>query len=211
MSSTTRALFPMFVKLAGRLCLVVGGGTIAESKIEGLLAAGAHVTVVAPRVTAGIAEQARLSSIVWSAREFETTDLDGVFLVIAATSDDSVNELVFLEADRRNILCNAVDQPPRCHFYFPAVVRRGALQIAISTAGLSPALAQRIRKELEAQFGPEYEEWLDRLGRVRARLMRNAVDSDTRKRLLHRLASREGFQRAQARRLRRALSQGAVR
>ncbi len=211
MSSTTPALFPMFVKLAGRLCLVVGGGTIAASKIEGLLTAGARVTVVAPRVTAAIAEQARLSSVVWSAREFETTDLDGVFLVIAATSDDSVNELVFSEADRRNILCNAVDQPPRCHFYFPAVVRRGALQIAISTAGLSPALAQRIRKELESQFGPEYEGWLERLGRVRARLMRNTVDFDTRKRLLHRLASREAFQRAQARRMRDASSRGAAR
>ena len=176
MSSQAPALFPMFVKLEARSCLVVGGGAMAESKVESLLAAGARVTVVAARVTAAVAELARLSSIVWSPREFEISDLDGVFLVIAATSDDRVNELVFREADRRNILCNAVDQPPRCHFYFPAVLRRGALQIAISTAGLSPALAQRIRKELEAEFGPEYEEWLERLGRVRARLMRKGID-----------------------------------
>lgn len=210
MSSQAPALFPMFVKLEARPCLVVGGSAMAESKVESLLAAGARVTVVAARVTAAVAELARLSSIVWSPREFEISDLDGVFLVIAATSDDRVNELVFREADRRNTLCNAVDQPPRCHFYFPAVLRRGALQIAISTAGLSPALAQRIRKELEAEFGPEYEEWLERLGRVRARLMRKGIDFEVRKKLLHRLASREAFDRTQARRSRQASSRGAV-
>jgi precorrin-2 dehydrogenase/sirohydrochlorin ferrochelatase len=210
MSSSAAALFPMFVKLERRNCMVVGGGAIAASKVQSLLAAGAKVKVVAPRVVEALAEQARLNSIVWFPREFETSDLGGVFLVIAATSDDSVNDLIFREADRRNILCNAVDQPPRCHFYFPAVVRRGALQIAISTAGLSPALAQRIRKELEAQFGPEYEEWLERLGRVRARLMGRGVGFEGRKRLLHRLASREAFDRAQARRSRKTSSRGAV-
>jgi precorrin-2 dehydrogenase/sirohydrochlorin ferrochelatase len=200
MSSSALALFPMFVKLHGRNCLVVGGGAIAESKVQSLLAAGGAVRLVAPQVTLTLAEYARLQCIAWTARGFETADLDGVFLVIAATSDDKVNELIFREADRRNILCNAVDQPPRCHFYFPAVVRRGALQIAISTAGLSPALAQRIRKELEAEFGWEYEEWLERLGRMRAWLMRKGTDFERRKRLLHRFASREAFDRAQTRR-----------
>ncbi len=199
MSSSAPAPFPMFVKLQGRNCLVVGGGAIAESKVQSLLAAGGTVRLVAPQVTLALAEFARLQRIAWTARAFETVDLDGVFLVIAATSDEKVNELIFREADRRNVLCNAVDQPPRCHFYFPAVVRRGALQIAISTAGLSPALAQRLRKELEAEFGPEYEEWLERLGRVRAWLMRKGINFERRKSLLHRLASREAFKRAQTR------------
>lgn len=210
MSYSAPALFPMFVKLEGRRCLVVGGGAVAESKVQSLLAAGARIRLVAPRVTVAIAEYARSNSIAWTAREFETTDLDGVFVVIAATSEDKVNDLIFREADRRNILCNAIDQPPLCHFYFPAIVRRGALQIAISTAGLSPALAQRLRKELEAEFGPEYEEWLERLGRVRARLMRKGLDLESKKRLLHRLASREAFERAQSRRSSRRLTRGTV-
>jgi precorrin-2 dehydrogenase/sirohydrochlorin ferrochelatase len=210
MSSSSPTLFPIYIKLEGRPCLVVGGGMVAESKVQSLLAAGARVTLVSPKATATLADLARLSSIVWFIREFETNDLDGVYLVIAATSKDEVNELVYHEADRRDILCNAVDQPLRCHFYFPAVLQRGALQIAISTAGLSPALAQRIRKELEAQFGAEYEEWLERLGRVRARLMRRGVDFETRRRLLHRVASREAFDHAQARRLRKEHSGKAV-
>jgi len=210
MSASAPGLVPMFVKLQGRECLVVGGGMIAESKVQSLLAAGARVRLVAPRVTTALAEHARLSSITWVAREFEVADLAGVFLVIAATNNDEVNELVFRQADRRNVLCNAVDQPPRCHFYFPAVVRRGHLQIAVSTSGLSPALAQRIRKDLEHQFGAEYEEWLERLGRVREWLMRKDRDPERRKLLLHRLASREAFERARRRRSAKTSIRGAV-
>ena len=204
------ALFPAFLKLEGKKCVVVGGGPIAESKVQSLLAARARVDVVAPKITASLKQRARRGSLVWKRRQFELSDLDGVFLVIAATSDEAVNDLVFREADRRGTLCNAVDQPPRCHFYFPAVVRRGALQIAISTAGHSPALAQRIRKELEAQFGPEYEQWLERLGKIRARLMRKGISFENRKQLLHRLASREALVRQPERRVRKSGSQGAV-
>jgi precorrin-2 dehydrogenase/sirohydrochlorin ferrochelatase len=107
-------------------------------------------------------------------------------------------------------LCNAVDEPERCHFYYPAVVQRGALQIAISTAGLSPSLAQRIRKELELQFGPEYEDWTEWLGRVRAALMRRGSDFETRRRVLAGLASRRVFDRLQAARSRKALGNGAA-
>jgi precorrin-2 dehydrogenase/sirohydrochlorin ferrochelatase len=192
---STAALFPVFLKLDRRPCLVVGGGSIGESKVQSLLAAGARVTVVSPAVTEILRQQALEKLITWHSREFFSADLDGVFVVIAATSDQGVNELVYQEAERRGILCNAVDEPPRCHFYFPAVVRRGALQIAISTAGLSPALAQRLRKELEDQFGPEYEEWLQWLGRVRATVMQKGMALEARKRLLHRLASRETFDR----------------
>ena len=193
------ALFPVFLKLEGRNCLVVGGGTIGESKVKSLLATGARICLVAPKITSALEEQARHGAIVWHRREFETSDLLGVFVVIAATSSEEVNDLIFREADRRGILCNAVDQPPRCHFYFPAIVRRGALQIAISTAGLSPSLARRLRQELEEQFGPEYEEWLAWLGRVRAALMSKGLSFEARKRLLDRLASRELFDRMHAR------------
>ena len=210
MSTSNAALFPMFVKLGGRRCVVVGGGPIAESKVESLLTSGADVTVVSPALTEDLAERAQRGAFVWIARGFELPDLDGAYLVIASTSDEHTNELIFREADRRGVLCNAVDQPSRCHFYFPAVVRRGALQIAISTAGLSPSLAQRLRKELEVEFGPEYEEWLGWLGRVRAALMERSVDFAKRKRVLARLASRETFDRLQVARRRKSGQRGAA-
>ncbi len=191
-------LFPMFLKLEGRSCLVVGAGAIGEPKIESLLTSGASVRVIAPRVTAAVAEWARAGTIVWDAREFNSADLDGVFLVIAATSSRGVNGTIFREAQQRNILCNVVDDPEYCDFYYPAVVRRGDLQVAISTNGHSPALAQRIRRELEIQFGTEYGEWLTKLGRIRQQLFASEMNPDERRRVLHELASREGFERAQS-------------
>lgn len=188
------SLFPMFVKLTGRKCLVVGGGRVAESKAEGLLASGAMVAVVAPEVTARIAIWNRERRLNWHARGFQPSDLDGSFLVIAATGVDAVNESVFREAEARRILCNVVDEPERCHFYYPAVVRRGALQIAISTGGLSPALASRLRKELEEQFGPEYERWIAKLGSLRQEVIARHSDPRRRARLLHRLASRKAYE-----------------
>jgi len=188
-------LFPMFVKLAGRRCLVVGGGPVAEVKVEGLLASEAAVVVIAPEVTEKIAAWARKQRLTRHAREFQPSDLDGSFLVIAATGVDAVNESVFREADARGILCNAVDEPERCHFYYPAVVRRGPLQIAISTGGLSPSLASRLRQELEEQFGPEYERWIEELGALRQKAFARQVDPRRRTRLLHRLASRQGYER----------------
>lgn len=193
--STVPALFPMFVKLAGRSCVVVGGGSVAASKVESLLHAGANVTVVSPKLNSRLDELQLEGRLAWIPRRFQPCDVNGVFLVIAATSDDIVNELVFREAERRGILCNAVDQPPGCNFYFPAVVRRGALQIAISTAGLSPSLAARLRAEFEKEFGPEYETWLTWLGTVREALMQRKLDFATRKRLLAYLARRDSFER----------------
>ena len=193
--STVPALFQMFVKLAGHSCLVVGGGLVAASKVESLLHAGANVTVVSPKLNSRLDELRVEGQLAWIPRRFEPCDANGAFLVIAATSDNIVNELVFREAERRGILCNAVDQPPLCNFYFPAVVRRGALQIAISTAGLSPSLAARLRAEFEKEFGPEYETWLTWLGTVREALMQRKLDFATRKRLLAYLARRDSFER----------------
>src|SRR5438876_10379142 len=179
----------MFLKLQGRPCLVVGAGTVAEGKIGSLLLAGATVRVVAPQAHAAVLEWARTGVIRWEAREFSPLDLDNVFLVIAATSSNEVNESVFREAQRRDVLCNVVDHPQHCDFYYPAVVRRGQLQIAISTAGESPALAQRLRRELEIQFGPEYESWVEQLGKRRRDLFARDINPEERHRQLHELAS----------------------
>jgi precorrin-2 dehydrogenase / sirohydrochlorin ferrochelatase len=191
-------LFPMFMKLEGRPCLVVGAGVIGEPKIGSLLTSGASLRVIAPQVSPAVAEWARAGAIVWEAREFKVTDLDGVFLVIAATSSREVNGAIFHEARQRNILCNVVDDPEYCDFYYPAVVRRGDLQLAISTNGHSPALAQRIRRELEIQFGSEYGDWLEELGKIRQQLFASGMNPDERRRLLHELASREAFERMQS-------------
>lgn len=187
------ALFPMFVKLRDRLCVVVGGGQIAEAKIPGLLAAEAKIRIIAPEVTESLAARAREGQVEWLRKKFEPADLDGAYLVVAATSDIEVNHQIFREAERRGILCNAVDDPDYCHFYYPSVVRRGALQIAISTEGLSPALAQRLRRELEDQFGPEYGPWLDSLGAARKFLRAKKDDPEETRQLLHQLASPEMF------------------
>jgi precorrin-2 dehydrogenase/sirohydrochlorin ferrochelatase len=188
-------LFPAFLKLQGRTCLIVGGGAIAEQKLGGLLEAEAVVVVVAPQAASSIVEQAHAGVLQWRPRAFDPADLDGVSLVIAATGDSQVNEQVFREADRRGILCNAVDEPERCHFYYPAVVRRGDLQIAISTNGKSPALAQRIRVELETLFDSTYAEWLQWLGQVRDLYFRTRVGREQRVRTLHQIASHPVYER----------------
>jgi siroheme synthase-like protein len=182
-------LFPAFLKLAGRRCLVVGAGPVAEEKIEGLLRAGADVRVVAPEATARIRELARKKKLRWDERAFRATDLSGAFVVVAATSSPSLHGAIYRQARRRGVLCNVVDDPEHCDFYYGSVVRRGELQIAISTAGQSPALAQRLRKKLEQEFGAEYEEWLKELGKVRERLFEKKLSPERRRALLHRLAS----------------------
>src|SRR5260370_15127074 len=154
------SLFPIFVKVQGRLVVVVGGGQIAFGKLDGLLRAGAQVRVIAPEVHASFAEPIRSRKIVWVPRKFQAGDVSGAALVIAATSAPGVNASVYREAEAHGILCNAVDDVENCHFYYGSIVQRGDLQIAISTNGKSPALAQRLRRELEQQFGPEYEVWL---------------------------------------------------
>jgi siroheme synthase-like protein len=189
------SLLPIFVKLQGRLVVVVGGGTIAEGKIDGLFAADARVRVVAPHVTPAITQWIAQGKVEWRAKTFAPADLDGAFLAIAATSAPGVNEVVFAEADSRGILCNAVDDIEHCHFYYGSVVQRGDLQIAISTNGKSPALAQRLRLQLEKQFGPEYELWLAWLGAARDLLRAGEGSADSKKVLLHHLASAPMFER----------------
>jgi len=187
------SLFPMFLKLEGRHCLVLGAGSVGEPKIRSLVDCGARVRVVAPSASEAVQAWASGGELMWLARTFEPADLDGVFLVVAATSSPEVNHAIYREAQARGILCNVVDDPPHCDFYYPAIVRRGQLQIAISTAGLSPALAQRIRKQLEEQFPPAYGTWLEDLGRQRESLFREGGDPAERRRFLHQIASPEAF------------------
>ncbi len=192
------SLFPIFLKLDGRPCLVVGAGTIGQGKIRSLVAASAKVLVVAPHATAAVAEWARSGIITWEPRVFDPSDLDHVVLVVAATNSRAANEIIFRQAQQRKILCNAVDDPEHCDFYYPAVVKRGDLQVAISTGGHSPALAQRLRRELQDQFGAEYAGWLAQLGRKRQQLFASDIDPEGRRSLLHDLASRRAFELAEA-------------
>jgi precorrin-2 dehydrogenase len=203
------SLLPIFVKLRDRLAVVVGGGAVAEGKIEGLLAAEARVRVVAPQVTPAVSQWIEHGKVEWRAKMFAPSDLEAAYLVIAATSAPGVNEAVFSEADARGILCNAVDDIEHCHFYYGSVVQRGDLQIAVSTNGKSPALAQRLRLQLEKQFGSEYELWLAWLGAARELLRSGEGSADSKKVLLHHLASQSMFERFLQERRRRA-GQGAA-
>ena len=191
-------LFPMFMKLAAKQSLVVGAGKVGEPKISGLIDTGASVHVVAIAASGQVREWADAGKIELELRPFTASDLDGKFLAVAATASESLNQLIYREAQRRGVLCNVVDVPEYCDFFYPAVVRRGDLQIAISTAGQSPSLAQKIRQQLERQFGEGYAEWVEQLGETRRLILASDLDQETKWELLHSLASREAFEAALA-------------
>lgn len=185
-------LFPIFLKLTARPVIVIGAGNLAESKIESLRAAEAAVTVIAPWASPAVTEMAACGEITWHQRCFAAGDiLDNTFLVVTATDVPAVNRAVYLEATGKSILCNAVDDPPYCDFYFSSIVKRGDLQIAISTAGDSPALAQRLRKELNAALPMDMGAWLAELGDLRREVKILEPLNEQRKQLLHTLATRE--------------------
>jgi siroheme synthase-like protein len=144
------------LKLSGRRCVVVGGGAIGLEKVEGLLACDGRVVLIAPDAVAELQELAAEGSIEWLRREYRAEDLERTFIVIAATDDTDVNIRIYEDAERRAMLVNIVDVPPLCNFILPAIVRTGPLAIAISTAGASPALAKRIKREIAAEFGEPY-------------------------------------------------------
>jgi precorrin-2 dehydrogenase/sirohydrochlorin ferrochelatase len=186
----------MFVKLDRRQVLVVGAGQVGEPKIRGLLPTGARIRVVADNASVAVREWARNGEIVLEERGFVLSDLDNVFLVVGATSSRDLNEFVFGEARARGILCNVVDVPEQCDFYYPAVVQRGDLQIAISTSGQSPSLAQKLRQQLERQFGPGYAHWVAELGETRRKVLASDLDPERKRFLLQSLASVEAFEAA---------------
>lgn len=187
--------YPVQLDIRSRPCLVVGGGAVGTRKAEGLLACGARVTVVSPEASGRLRELAAAGRLRLLERPFRPEDLAGVFLVIGATDDEPLNRLVSEEAGRRGILCNIADRPEACNFILPAVVRRGDLTIAVSTAGRSPALAKRLRLELERQFGPEYAELLRILGALRRRLLARAHAPEAHKPLFERLVASDILER----------------
>lgn len=185
------SLFPAFFKLRNRPCLVVGAGEIAWSKITSLLDAEADVRVIAMDAREDVHRLASEGRIHLTLRPYEPQNVLGHFLVVAATSDRSVNAAIYRDAETHNILCNAVDDPPNCDFYFGSIVRRGDLQIAISTNGESPALAQRLRREIDAALPQDLGNWLADLGELRREVLQRYPEGEQRKQLLHRLAQRE--------------------
>ena len=176
-------LFPIFLKLEGRRCLVVGGGQVGTQKIAGLLDAGAEVVVVDPAPSVAVREFLG-KRVTWHERRYIPNDLDGMYLVIAATSDEKVNRLIYDEAKRRGILANVVDVPPLCDFYYPAVVRRGALVVAVSSHGESPHLAQRVRDEISRLLPEELTDAVERIGNDRRRILREHAPGAERVQLL---------------------------
>jgi precorrin-2 dehydrogenase/sirohydrochlorin ferrochelatase len=182
------SLYPIFLKLEGHKVLIVGGGLIAQQKIEAVLRSATDVTVIAPQITPRIrlwAHQGRLKHV---ALPYRSGMAQGYFLVIAATDSGPLNRAIYEEASNAGVLSNAVDDPGYCDFYAPAVVSRGDFQIAISTGGNSPALAQSVRQGLEQEFGPEYESWIAWLGRMREAIRSLLPRSERRKEMLRLLA-----------------------
>ena len=188
----------MFLKLEGKRCLVVGAGKVGELKIGGLLDTGAIVHVIALEAAQQVKEWADAVKITLELRPFASEDLDGLFLTVVATASSSLNQSIYRDAQQRGILCNVVDVPEYCDFYYGAVVRRGDLQIAISTNGQSPSLAQKLREQLERQFGPGYAQWVAQLGETRQLVLASDLSPQQKSDLLHSLASREALEAALA-------------
>jgi siroheme synthase-like protein len=190
------ALFPMFMKLENKRCLVVGAGKVGEPKIASLLDTGARIHVVALAADDTVRKWAQEGKINLELRAFTAVDLDEIFLAVVATASRQLNASIYNEAQRRGVLCNVVDDPAYCDFYYPAVVRRGDLQIAISTNGQSPALSQKLRQQLERQFGPGYAQWVAQLGETRKLVLASDLHPQKKRELLLSLASRQAVQAA---------------
>jgi len=184
-------LFPIFLKLEGRRCLVVGAGKVGTQKIAGLLDAGAEVAVVDPEPSVAVREFLG-KRVQWHDRKYFPGDLEGVYLVVAATSDEQVNRQIYNEAQRRGILANVVDVPPLCDFYYPAVVRRGALTVAVSSGGESPHLAQRVRDEISDLLPEDLDALVKDIGNRRRRILREYAPGEERAQLLRDLVHPRG-------------------
>lgn len=171
MPDYTKPYYPVFLDLAGRLAVIVGGGAVAERKVATLLEYGPRVRVVSPDVTAEIESLAASGAIELERRGYVRGDLDGAFLVVCATSSEEVNRAVHAEAEERGCLVNVVDVPELCSFIVPSIVRRGTLSVAISTGGAAPTVAKRLRKQIQGLLGPEWEPYMTLMGEVRTLVM----------------------------------------
>lgn len=184
-------LYPIYLKMRDAKAVVVGGGSIGESRVESLLECGARVTVVSPTLTPKLASRAEAGTIDHVAGEFLPAHLEGAVMALAATEKADINSLVSQVAKERGILINVADAPGLCDFFLPAVVRRGELNIAISTGGQCPALAKKLRLDLEELFGPEYQELLQLLGSWRAKIRGKYDDPKERREALERVINSE--------------------
>ena len=173
--------YPIFLKVENRPCLVVGGGEVGARKVKTLLNCGASVALVSPEVVDWLKKKIRDGVVDLVGNHYEENQLEGCFLVIAATDDLELNSQIAKDAERRGLLCNVVDYPQEGNFILPALIQRGALTLAISTSGKSPALARQIRQDLEQRFGVEYADFLAIMGAVRSRLLRESQDSRSNK------------------------------
>lgn len=179
--------YSISLDLNNKGCLVVGGGKVAERKVRSLLECGARVRVVSPEITPGLASLAGEGKILFREGRYRTSDLEGIFLVIGSTDQEAVNRQVADDCAARNLVVNIVDDPLKGNFFVPAVVRRGALTIAVSTGGKSPMLARKIREELESVYGPQYEEFLDMLGSLREDILQHYSDHDQKREIFESL------------------------
>jgi len=182
--------YPVSLDIKNRKCLVVGGGSVGTRKVKTLLECGAKVTVVSPGVSGQLLELANNGLIVLEKRPYREADLDGMFLVIGTTDDEELNRQISIDAEKLNMLCNIADSPEVCNFILPSIVNRGDLTISISTSGKSPALAKKLRIELEEKFGNEYAEFLRLMGAIRKKLLSQKHEPEPHKHLFEQLISR---------------------
>ena len=179
--------YPVHLDIENRNCLVVGGGGVGTRKVITLINCGAVVTVVSPVVSQELLELASSRAIKLKERSYQSADLEGIFLVIGATSDEKLNRQISNDADRLNTLCNIADRPEVCNFILPSIVQRSDLVITISTSGKSPALAKKLRKKLESQFGEEYGVFVQLMGAIRKKLLSKSHAPEAHKHLFEHL------------------------
>ncbi len=191
-------LYPIYLQLAGKKCLVVGGGKVAERKVETLLEYDAIIRVVSPAAQPSIHRWAEQGLLEWRQGFFQPPDLDEVFLVFIATGDANVNKGIAALCREQGLLVNAVDDPPNCDFFVPAVLRRNSLSVAISTEGKSPLLAGKLRRQLENIVTPEYGEWVEILGGLRERIKSSPLSIEARKSIFEELVNSDILELLQA-------------
>jgi precorrin-2 dehydrogenase len=179
--------YPVYIELRNQSCVVIGGGKIAEGKVEGLLAVEARVTVISPELSPRLQELSNQKQITYIPRAYQAGDLTGAFMVICATDQAEINHQVWQEASANRQLVNVVDDTPRCNFIAPSILRKGDLTIAISTSGKAPALAVRLKERFQREIGPEYERFLELAGELREPLAKHIPDFETRKALWYEL------------------------
>jgi len=179
--------YPIHLDIQNRNCLVVGGGAVATRKVVKLLECGAKVTVVSPEMSDKILDLGESEHLKIKQRPYQAGDLAGMFLVIGATDDEILNRQISKDAEVRNTLCNIADRPEVCNFILPSIIQRDDLVITISTSGRSPAMAKKLRKTLEKQFGEEYGELLRLMGAVRQKLLSQAHEPEAHKPLFEQL------------------------